>query len=126
VREFYERALGLALIRDGSSDGCCVFESAGIEIVVEAVARDAAEEDRACVGRFTGVSFVVTDIAEACADLAARGVRFSTDPEKQPWGGWLATFTDPSGNELQLVQYPDWRGAGIRVSRVDRLPRRRA
>ena len=27
-------------------------------------------------------------------------------PERQIWGGILATFCDPSGNQLQIVQRP--------------------
>ena len=38
--------------------------------------------------------------------LKADGVSFVGPPEQQDWGGWLATMRDPSGNELQLVQYP--------------------
>jgi predicted enzyme related to lactoylglutathione lyase len=36
-------------------------------------------------------------------------VRFSSAPEEQFWGGWLATFADPAGNAFQLVQYPTGR-----------------
>jgi lactoylglutathione lyase len=33
-------------------------------------------------------------------------VHFTGLPEKQQWGGVLATMQDPAGNELQLVQHP--------------------
>ena len=32
--------------------------------------------------------------------------KFDGAPEKQHWGGWLATFKDSAGNSLQLVQMP--------------------
>jgi uncharacterized glyoxalase superfamily protein PhnB len=72
--------------------------------VVEVVADDAPEEDRVLVGRFTGLSFTVQDIGEKHRHLVALGVPFTGAPEKQFWGGILATLQDPSGNELQIVQ----------------------
>ncbi len=36
--------------------------------------------------------------------LAAAGVTFSRPPEQEPWGGWIATFNDPDGNTIQLMQ----------------------
>ena len=35
--------------------------------------------------------------------LREKGVRFTAAPEKQPWGGTLAHFQDPEGNELTLL-----------------------
>ena len=58
------------------------------------------------MGRFTGLSFPVEDIHAKYRQLSAAGVEFSGEPERQYWGGWLATFKDPSGNGLQLVQQP--------------------
>lgn len=53
------------------------------------------------------VNLAVDDIAAAHATLAAAGVRFSRAPEREGWGGWVATFADPDGNTLQLIQLPD-------------------
>ena len=106
AKAFYADRLRLRLTHDGSSQGYCVFDSAGLHIVLEAVAREAPAEDRALVGRFSGLSFGVEDIQAEHARLAGLGVAFSGAPEQESWGGWLATFEDPSGNELQLAQYP--------------------
>ena len=38
--------------------------------------------------------------------LAAQGVTFIRPPEQEGWGGWVATFLDPDGNILQLLQQP--------------------
>lgn len=53
------------------------------------------------------VHFKVPDIAAAHRRLADRGVVFSRPPEEERWGGWVATFADPDGNTLQLLQLPD-------------------
>ncbi|MCA0240546.1 MAG: VOC family protein [Proteobacteria bacterium] len=105
AKRFYAEALGLSMKADGSAHGYCVFRAA-IDLVVEAVAPDAPAEERALVGRFTGLSFAVADAQAAYEALAAVGVAFSGPPERQAWGGVLATFSDPSGNELQIVQAP--------------------
>lgn len=106
AKNFYSAQLGLPLTADGSKYGYCVFKAGGTELVVETVADDAPEEDRVLVGRFTGLSFTVQDIETKHQELTSRGVHFTGMPEKQFWGGILATFQDPSGNELQIVQRP--------------------
>ena len=83
-----------------------VFGGEGSDIIVEVVTNDAPPEDRALVGRFTGVSFAVDDLDRTYRELTRTGFPFTGAPERQPWGGTLATATDPSGNEVQLVQYP--------------------
>ncbi len=50
------------------------------------------------------VNLHVADIAAVVARLGNAGVRFDRPPEREPWGGWIATFRDPDGNTLQLLQ----------------------
>jgi len=106
AKQFYSSKLGLPLKADGRQHGYCVFKAGNTELVVEAVPNDAPEEDRVLVGRFTGLSFTVENANEKHRELVARGVPFTGPPEKQFWGGILATLQDPSGNELQIVQQP--------------------
>jgi predicted enzyme related to lactoylglutathione lyase len=106
AKRFYEHKLGLPLQADGSEHGYCVFKAGHTELVVESVATDAPDDDQALVGRFTGLSFTVADAAAKHRELQALGVPFSGAPEKQFWGGILATLVDPSGNGLQIVQHP--------------------
>ena len=46
----------------------------------------------------------VADIHAVAARLAEAGVEFIRQPEQESWGGWVATFRDPDGNTLQLLQ----------------------
>lgn len=96
--------VGLPLKADGTEHGYCVFKSGGAELVVESVAADAPEDERILVGRFTGLSFTVVDAVAKHRELCAKGVTFTGQPEQQFWGGVVATFQDPSGNGLQIVQ----------------------
>ena len=101
---FYTDVLELSLKSDESAHGYCVFDTGGTQLIVEAVPADAPADDHQRVGRFTGLSFATERIHDKHRELEARGVPFSTAPELQFWGGWLATVQDPSGNGVQLVQ----------------------
>jgi catechol 2,3-dioxygenase-like lactoylglutathione lyase family enzyme len=53
------------------------------------------------------VNLGVADIQAVYHDLSRRGVVFVRPPEREHWGGWVASFRDPDGNLLQLLQQPD-------------------
>ena len=38
--------------------------------------------------------------------LADAGVTFTRPPEAEDWGGQVASFLDPDGNLIQLMQFP--------------------
>ena len=50
------------------------------------------------------VNLDADDIQAEYLRLRERGVEFSREPEQEPWGGWIATFADPDGNTIQLMQ----------------------
>ena len=52
------------------------------------------------------ISFGVSDIHDEHKRLNDQGVEFIRVPEQEGWGGWVATFLDPDGNILQLLQKP--------------------
>ena len=106
AKQFYSEKLGLALKADGNQYGYCVFNSGSTELVIETVGDDAPEEEQALVGRFTGLSFTVADVEAKHRELVLLGVVFTGEPEKQFWGGTIATLRDTAGNELQIVQQP--------------------
>lgn len=53
------------------------------------------------------INLATPDIHALHARLSASGVSFIRPPEREHWGGWVATFADPDGNILQLLQQPD-------------------
>lgn len=53
------------------------------------------------------INLGVDDIHAAAARLSSNGLKFTRTPEQEPWGGWVATFHDPDGNTLQLLQTAD-------------------
>lgn len=52
------------------------------------------------------VNLQVADIHAVHKALVAKGVTFLRLPEREDWGGLVATFQDPDGNTLQLFQFP--------------------
>ena len=52
------------------------------------------------------INLGVDDIHRVYAALHAKGVAFLKPPTQEEWGGWVATFCDPDGNILQLLQQP--------------------
>lgn len=101
AKAFYTDTLGLPLAWDMDGMGAFGVDAGATLIVEEAEADDA--ESQALVGRFAGLSLQVDDIAATYRVLSGRGVAFDGPPEKQPWGGTLAHFRDPSGNVLTLL-----------------------
>ena len=65
---------------------------------------EGAEETHGSGDRNTGIGFVVPDLDAAHAELAAKRVKFTMGPGKMPWGGYMAMFVDPDGNEFYLDQ----------------------
>ena len=50
------------------------------------------------------LNFLTDDIFADYKRLTEEGVSFIRSPEKESWGGWVATFLDIDGNTLQLMQ----------------------
>lgn len=50
------------------------------------------------------VNLTTHDIQNDYHSLSQQGVQFIRMPEQEHWGGWVATFFDPDGNILQLLQ----------------------
>jgi catechol 2,3-dioxygenase-like lactoylglutathione lyase family enzyme len=101
ARAFYVDTLGLTLAWDMPQ-----FGAFGVVVEpVQFIVTQAVEEGPlgAQPGRFIGVSIAVDDMDATYRDLTAKGVPFEGEPQKQPWGGTLAYFRDPSGNVLTLM-----------------------
>jgi predicted enzyme related to lactoylglutathione lyase len=104
--DFYEKRLGLPLRFRDESFGYASFQTEGAGLALARV-DPKAENAKQLVGRHTGVGLGVEDIRTAYEELKGKGVEFTMPPSKQPWGGVLATFSDPEGNILYLDQLRD-------------------
>lgn len=101
ARRFYLETLGLSETWRADAMGAFGASVGEPELIIELA--DAAAREEGLLRRFVGVSLQVDDIAATHADLVAKGVRFVSPPEQQPWGGSLAHFQDSAGNVLTLL-----------------------
>ncbi len=93
---FYRDSLGFELLYAAPEFHYASFALGDVRFSI------AVSPDERFVGRHTGIGFYVADVDAAHAELAARGVNFTMPPGKQPWGGYMAMFTDPDGNCFYL------------------------
>ena len=101
MRRFYRDVLGLVPRSDRAEFINFAWGNVRLSVSVhEDVANTAVDPLRVMV------NFEVTDIHAAFERLVKLGVTFSRAPEHEKWGGWVATFNDPDGNTLQLMQLP--------------------
>ncbi len=101
MARFYRDTLGL-MPRSAKSD-FINFDWRGVRLSVgvhDRVRGASAEPLRIML------NLTVADIHAAHDRRTRAGVVFSREPAREDWGGWVATFPDPDGNILQLMQLP--------------------
>lgn len=60
---------------------------------------------RHVMGKSQALTFNVKNMEALQADLKAKGVRITSEPDRQPWGTFM-TIQDEDGNALLLVEQP--------------------
>jgi len=95
-KRFYEETLGLNKKYEYSS--YAGFECGGVEIGLRP--RDHVE-----IGKdAASIQFLVDDVDEEYRRLTNKGVKFTVKPHNEPWGGRQASFLDPDGNLLEILE----------------------
>ena len=100
---FYRDAVGLEL-RMRHEDAWAEFEAGSIRIGLHGSGPDPAPRGGTAV-------FLVDDLALAKTSLEDRGVRFEEHLGEVPGYARYASFADPDGNAMQLIEYLGARGA---------------
>jgi len=96
--EFYEKTLGLEKKYEFSS--YVGFECGGIEIGLIPKIKEKQKVNPLS----PSVEFLVDNVEKTYNELKKKGVKFIKGLHEEPWGGRQATFTDPDGNILEVVQ----------------------
>lgn len=102
---FYRDTLGLELQYSSPEHGYASFAAGSIRLGIAV----GGPEQSDLIGRHTGVGFEVADLEAEHERLDGLGVRFAMPPTKQPWGGFMALFSDPDGNVFYFDQTADER-----------------
>jgi lactoylglutathione lyase len=111
ARDFYTRVLGFELHSDdplypGAPNRWISVAPPGAETELILYLPDQNwEHYRQVVGKSQAMTFNVTGMAALAARLKSAGVRFTQEPDVQPWGTY-ATILDSEDNALILVERP--------------------
>ena len=108
AKNFYVNKLGFELRMDmpmGESRWIAVApKGAATELILYKV--DANwEHYKPVIGKSQAITFNVTNLPALHAVLKAKGVRFTLEPEVQPWGS-QAVMADDEGNQIVLIERP--------------------
>ncbi|MBI1257697.1 MAG: hypothetical protein GC204_09525 [Chloroflexi bacterium] len=112
AKDFYTNILGMEVRSDnagaipGSPNRWLTVapKGAASEIVLYLVDKY-WEQYSGVVGKSQAVTLDVSDMMALAKDLKAKGVKFMTEPDPQPWGTNAFIF-DSEGNAILLVEAP--------------------
>jgi predicted enzyme related to lactoylglutathione lyase len=96
---FYRDVVGLSLVRQ-DGDAWAEFDAGAIRFALHGV----VEGHPVQAGGGTAV-FEVDDLDEARRTLEGRGVRFHEHVGEVPGYARFASFPDPDGNTVQIIEY---------------------
>src|SRR5205085_2119268 len=99
--EFYTKKLGMRVITDSPFDGTQRWIELGIPRADTKIVLFAVKAHESMIGKFQNITFVADDVETTAAQLKARGVEFTQDPQKTDWGT-SAIFKDQDGNVFVL------------------------
>lgn len=99
MARFYRDVVGLT--PRSQRDGFINFEFGEIRLTI---ARHSELSGRSQDPKRIMVNLRTERIEETYRRMSAAGAEFVRLPEREPWGGSIATFHDPDGNVVQLLQ----------------------
>ncbi len=111
AKAFYTKKLGFELRQDAplfpgsSARWISVAPKGATTEAVLYLPDDNWSHYRQTVGQSQALTFQVQNIAALVADLKAKGVTITQEPDVQPWGTF-AMIRDSEGNQLLLVEPP--------------------
>jgi catechol 2,3-dioxygenase-like lactoylglutathione lyase family enzyme len=108
AKAFYTEKLGFELREDapmGPSRWIAVAPAGARTEVILYKMDENWEHYRQVMGKSQAITFNVTDMAATHADLKAKGVRVTQEPDVQPWGTFMMIL-DEDDNGLLLVEQP--------------------
>lgn len=103
---FYTEKLGFEVreLQEGGDFKWIEVAPPGAVTTLSLATADFPVGDASKVGRYTDVAFETDDIQELHRTYRERGVRFTKEPELQPYGKWFAAFVDQDDNEFFVFQ----------------------
>jgi catechol 2,3-dioxygenase-like lactoylglutathione lyase family enzyme len=102
--EFYRDTLGLVMLRrDGQN--WCEFDGISIRFALHGVSQSSSSTTQRSAPGGATVVFRVDDLDAERGRLEAAGVMFHEQVGEVPGYARFASFDDPDGNTVQIIQY---------------------
>lgn len=98
AKKFYEETLGLEKKYEYSS--YVGLECGGVEIGLIPKLKEGQKTSPLS----PPVNFLVDDVEKVYNELKQKGVKVIKELHEEPWGGRQATFADPDGNIIEILQ----------------------
>ncbi|MEK7664648.1 MAG: VOC family protein [Patescibacteria group bacterium] len=104
AEKWYSSTLNMKLIEKYSKFKCMLMKL-GEEFYIETPCPEWGEGwNTVKTGGRTPIIFETKDIQKTVKELKKKGVKFVEEISKRSWGEYKAVFSDPDGNEFNLVQ----------------------
>jgi len=105
AKRWYSETLGMKLIEEDPEFKCLLMKLDDVKFYVETPNPKWGKGwDTVKIGGRTPIIFVTKDIRKTVKELKQKGVKFIEEISKRSWGEYKAVFTDPDGNEFNLIQ----------------------
>jgi predicted enzyme related to lactoylglutathione lyase len=101
MARFYRGTLGLPVRSDRQGFINFAFGNQRLTVAVHSEVEGSSKDPKRIM-----INFATEDVDGAVAHLARAGVEIVRYAEREKWGGWVATFADPDGNLVQLLELP--------------------
>lgn len=101
MARWYRHVLGLPVVSERPGFVAFAWQGVRLTVTVHSDIHGPARDPLRIM-----INLATDDIAAAHRALADAGVRFLRPPEREHWGGWVATMEDPDGNLIQLLEFP--------------------
>lgn len=103
---FYTEKLGFEVreLQEGSSFAWIEVAPPGSQATISLATENFPVGNSSKIGVYTDIAFETDDIHELYRSYREAGVRFTKEPELQPYGKWFAAFVDLDDNEFFVFQ----------------------
>jgi catechol 2,3-dioxygenase-like lactoylglutathione lyase family enzyme len=105
AEKWYFKVLGMKLVKRYPKFKCILMKLNNIEFDIGTPDSSWGEGWATVkVGGRTNIFFETDDIFKTVKELKKEKVKFIEEPSKRVWGEYKAVFTDPDGNEFNLIE----------------------
>lgn len=105
AKKWYSEILGMKLAGEYPENQAAWMKLDGIDFYIETPNSGWGEGwNSVKVGGRTPIIFETKDIYKKVEELKRKGIKFVEEVSKRSWGEYKAVFSDPDGNEFNLVQ----------------------